>query len=70
MGVALHHQQNFTIDVWLKDGDLVYLDDADKVPSKALQAMHTPGHTLDSISLIDREEKRIFVGDLMCKFAS
>jgi glyoxylase-like metal-dependent hydrolase (beta-lactamase superfamily II) len=53
---------------WLKDGDLIYLDDKNKDPNFAIEVIHTPGHTPDSIALYAKFENRIFIGDTICKF--
>jgi glyoxylase-like metal-dependent hydrolase (beta-lactamase superfamily II) len=64
----------FTVTRWLKDGELLYLDDAaaaaggPAAAACALQVLHTPGHTLDSVSLFHLEERRLFVGDLLYPF--
>lgn len=41
----------------LKDGDEIDLGD------RALRVVHTPGHTLDSICLLDEQRRTLFSGD-------
>jgi glyoxylase-like metal-dependent hydrolase (beta-lactamase superfamily II) len=59
--------RDFKVTRWLHDGDVIHLDDEDKGnPSKVLQVLFTPGHTLDSISLFHYGERRLFLADLLC----
>jgi hydroxyacylglutathione hydrolase len=48
---------NFPANVMLRDGDSV------KFGNESLKVMHTPGHTLGSISLVG--EKLVFTGDTL-----
>ncbi len=48
----------FKVTKWLKDGEKVDLG------NRTLEVMHTPGHTPDSICLLDREDKLLFTGDM------
>ena len=48
----------FKVTKWLKDGEVVDLG------NRTLEVMHTPGHTPDSICLLDREDKLLFTGDM------
>jgi len=50
---------------WLDDGELVYLDDSEKIPQKAISVLHSPGHTPDSASFCFTGDKRIFIGDIL-----
>jgi glyoxylase-like metal-dependent hydrolase (beta-lactamase superfamily II) len=47
----------FRVTFWLKDNDLIDLGD------RKLQVIHTPGHSPDSICLLDREAKLLWTGD-------
>jgi hydroxyacylglutathione hydrolase len=47
------------VDILLKDGDTIELDGV------TLEVVHTPGHTLGSICLYDRERKILFSGDAL-----
>jgi glyoxylase-like metal-dependent hydrolase (beta-lactamase superfamily II) len=42
---------------WLKDGDVIELGD------RNLEVIHTPGHSPDSICLLDRDAKLLWTGD-------
>jgi hypothetical protein len=58
--------REFKVTKWLKDGDLIYLDENDRAnPLKTMQVIFTPGHTLDSISLFHFGENRLFIADLL-----
>jgi glyoxylase-like metal-dependent hydrolase (beta-lactamase superfamily II) len=48
----------FKVTKWLKEGDIIDLG------SRTLEVIHTPGHTPDSICLLDREDKLLFTGDM------
>jgi glyoxylase-like metal-dependent hydrolase (beta-lactamase superfamily II) len=52
-----YHVPSFTVTRWLKDGDLIDLGD------RKLEVVHTPGHSPDSICLLDRETKLLWTGD-------
>ena len=52
-----YHVRPFTVTFWLKDGDLIDLGD------RKLEVIHTPGHSPDSICLLDREAKLLWTGD-------
>jgi glyoxylase-like metal-dependent hydrolase (beta-lactamase superfamily II) len=58
--------RHFTVSRWLQDGDLIYLDDANKSRELSLEVLHTPGHTSDSIALYSRRDHRLFIGDTLC----
>ena len=47
----------FTVTWWLKDGDIIELGD------RKLEIIHTPGHSPDSICLLDRNAKLLWTGD-------
>jgi len=49
---------DFKVTKWLKDGEVVDLG------NRTLEVIHTPGHTPDSIVLLDREDKLLFTGDM------
>jgi glyoxylase-like metal-dependent hydrolase (beta-lactamase superfamily II) len=52
-----YHVPPFTVTFWLKDGDLIDLGD------RRLEVIHTPGHSPDSICLLDREARLLWTGD-------
>jgi len=60
----------FEVTRWLHDGDLIHLDEANKAKEHSLEVIYTPGHTLDSIALIDHQAGRIFVGDTLYPFTA
>jgi glyoxylase-like metal-dependent hydrolase (beta-lactamase superfamily II) len=47
----------FTVTWWLKDGDIIDLGD------RRLEVLHTPGHSTDSICLLDKDAKLFWTGD-------
>ncbi|MCW4049763.1 MAG: MBL fold metallo-hydrolase [Candidatus Bathyarchaeota archaeon] len=47
----------FKVTRWLKDGDKVELGD------RTLDVVHTPGHSPDSICLLDKKNKILWTGD-------
>lgn len=47
----------FKVTQWLKDGDVIDLG------GKKLEILHTPGHTPDSICILDRANKVFWTGD-------
>jgi glyoxylase-like metal-dependent hydrolase (beta-lactamase superfamily II) len=48
------------IDEWLAPGSILALGD------RKLRVLYTPGHTEDSISLLDIESGAVFAGDFIC----
>jgi len=61
--------KGFEVTNWLKEGDLIFLDDNDKRKEKALEVVFSPGHTPDSIAFYFRfGERRLFVGDHLYPF--
>ena len=48
------------VDVWLAPGSTFSLGD------RELRILYTPGHTEDSISLLDTESGYVFAGDFVC----
>ncbi len=54
-----YHVPPFTVTSWLKDGDIIDLG------HRSLQVIHTPGHSPDSICLLDREAKLLWTGDTL-----
>ncbi|MFQ5820549.1 MAG: MBL fold metallo-hydrolase, partial [Candidatus Heimdallarchaeota archaeon] len=48
----------FKVSHWLQDGDKINLG------NRVLEALHTPGHTPDSICLLERETRLLFTGDI------
>jgi glyoxylase-like metal-dependent hydrolase (beta-lactamase superfamily II) len=47
----------FSVTQWLHDGDNIELGD------RTLEVIHTPGHSPDSICLIDRDNRLFWTGD-------
>jgi len=47
----------FNVTWWLKDGDVIDLG------GRKLEVIHTPGHSPDSICLLDREARLLWTGD-------
>lgn len=47
----------FTVTHWYKDGDIVDLG------KRKLEIIHTPGHSTNSVCLIDREARHLYTGD-------
>jgi glyoxylase-like metal-dependent hydrolase (beta-lactamase superfamily II) len=47
----------FTVTWWLRDGDIIDLGD------RRLEVLHTPGHSPDSICLLDKDAKLFWTGD-------
>ncbi|CAH1785991.1 unnamed protein product [Owenia fusiformis] len=62
--------KEFTVTKWLKDGDVIYLDDTNKDNVNALHVIHVPGHTPDSLALNYPKDNRVFVGDLLYPYAN
>jgi len=62
--------KDFSVSQWLKEGDLIYLDNNDKTKEKSLEVIHTPGHTPDSIALYAHYEQRLFVGDTIYPYTA
>jgi len=52
-----YHVPPFRVTSWLKDGDLIELGD------RRLEVIHCPGHSPDSICLLDREARLLWTGD-------
>jgi glyoxylase-like metal-dependent hydrolase (beta-lactamase superfamily II) len=53
-----YYAPGFKVTKWLQDGEKVQVGD------HSLEVVHTPGHTPDSICLLDREDKLFFTGDM------
>ena len=53
-----YHVPPFTVTWWLKDGDIIDLGD------RKLEVLHTPGHSPDSICLLDKEARLFWTGDM------
>jgi hydroxyacylglutathione hydrolase len=49
----------FKVSRWLRDGEQLDLG------ARALTVLHTPGHTPDSVTLVDRANRMLFTGDLV-----
>lgn len=54
---AHYHVPPFTVTRWLNDSDLNDLGD------RRLEVIHTPGHSPDSICLLDRDARLLWTGD-------
>jgi glyoxylase-like metal-dependent hydrolase (beta-lactamase superfamily II) len=52
-----YHVPPFTVTRWLKEGDIIDLGD------RKLEVLHTPGHSPDSICLLDRVAMLFWTGD-------
>ncbi|MBD3172906.1 MBL fold metallo-hydrolase [Candidatus Bathyarchaeota archaeon] len=48
----------FKVTRWLEDGEILDLG------NRTLEVMNTPGHTPDSICLLDKEDRLLFTGDM------
>jgi glyoxylase-like metal-dependent hydrolase (beta-lactamase superfamily II) len=55
---ANYHVPPFTVTWWLRDGDVIRLGDRD------LEVIYTPGHSPDSICLLDRSARVLWTGDM------
>jgi glyoxylase-like metal-dependent hydrolase (beta-lactamase superfamily II) len=72
--LAMAHQgatvSPFHVSRWLKEGDVISLDDTCVEPQqryrRALHVLETPGHTPDSCAFYFPHDQRIFVGDTLC----
>jgi glyoxylase-like metal-dependent hydrolase (beta-lactamase superfamily II) len=53
-----YHTPAFKVTKWFKEGDVLDLG------NRTLEVIHTPGHTPDSICLLDREDRLFFTGDM------
>ena len=52
-----YHVPPFTVTQWLKDGDVIDLG------NRKLEVVYTPGHSPDSICLLDRNARLLWTGD-------
>ena len=52
-----YHVPPFTVTKWLKNGDIIDLG------NRKLEIVHIPGHSPDSICLLDRNAKLLWTGD-------
>jgi glyoxylase-like metal-dependent hydrolase (beta-lactamase superfamily II) len=55
---ALYSSKPFNVTQWLKEGDKIDLG------GKELETIYTPGHTPDSVSLLEKREHLLFTGDI------
>jgi glyoxylase-like metal-dependent hydrolase (beta-lactamase superfamily II) len=53
-----YHVPPFEVTRWLKDGDVVDLG------GRSLEVIHTPGHSPDSVCLLERGARLLWTGDL------
>jgi len=60
----------FKITKWLKEGDIIYLDDKNPTKQYSLEVIDTPGHTPDSIALYAYFDDRLFFGDTLYPFTA
>lgn len=58
--------QAFKVTRWVPDGFRLSLDDANPSLSNTLEMVHTPGHTPDSMCILDYGGRRLYVGDMIC----
>jgi glyoxylase-like metal-dependent hydrolase (beta-lactamase superfamily II) len=54
----------YRIAGWIKDGQIIDLG------GRTVRLLSTPGHTPDSVSLVDQDEVRLFTGDLVNRVVS
>ena len=55
---ANYHVPPFIVTWWLRDGDIIRLG------SRDLEVIHTPGHSPDSICLLEKSAKLLWTGDM------
>ena len=55
---ATWYTKPYKVTKWMKEGDRIDLG------GKELEVIHTPGHTPDSVSLLERREHLLFTGDI------
>jgi glyoxylase-like metal-dependent hydrolase (beta-lactamase superfamily II) len=55
----LRTSKPYRVNGWIADGQTIELG------GRAIQLLSTPGHTPDSVSLIDASHKRMFTGDIV-----
>jgi len=55
---ATWHTDPFKVTKWMKEGDRIDLG------GKGLEVIHIPGHTPDSVCLLERRERLLFIGDI------
>ena len=53
-----YHVPPFKVTWWLKDSDVIDLGE------KRLEVIHTPGHSPDSVCLLDKDARLLWTGDL------
>jgi glyoxylase-like metal-dependent hydrolase (beta-lactamase superfamily II) len=54
----VYHVPPFKVSRWLRDGDQIDLG------GRVLEVIHTPGHSPDSICLLDRDSRLLWTGDI------
>lgn len=54
----------YRVKGWVRDGETIDLG------SRTVQVISTPGHTPDSVSVVDRSDNRLFTGDLANRMGS
>lgn len=67
----------FVVTDWVSHGAVISLDDSKPLEgpdgtslAKSLVILHTPGHTLDSLSVYYPAESRLFIGDLLYPYTA
>jgi len=55
---ATWYTKPYNVTKWMKEGDRIDLG------GKELEVIHTPGHTPDSVCLLERHERLLFTGDI------
>ena len=55
---ATWYTRPYKVTKWMKEGDRIGLG------GKELEVIYTPGHTPDSVSLLERHERLLFTGDI------
>jgi glyoxylase-like metal-dependent hydrolase (beta-lactamase superfamily II) len=60
----LDHEYSFSVHRWIKNGETIELG------GRRITLVSTPGHTPESVSLIDSANRRMFTGDLVNRVVS
>ena len=53
-----YHVPPFKVTRWLRDGDVIDLG------GRSLEVLHTPGHSPDSVCLLERDARLLWTGDM------
>ena len=60
----LRHSFQYRVKGWIRDGQTIDLG------ARTVRLLSTPGHTSDSVSLVDGDGERLFTGDLVNRVVS